>query len=94
MLEITFQVTASEFSKINESEKEREYLNKGIDFLKTYCPIPKTKTTGNTYKSLIEFYCKENNYLKASEIIEEAISYNGNLAIKQLKARIEKQLNK
>jgi pentatricopeptide repeat protein len=93
-LEITFQVVASEFSKINESEKEREYLNKGIDFLKTYCPIPKTKTTGNTYKSLIEFYCKENNYLKASEIIEEAISYNGNLAIKQLKARIEKQLNK
>lgn len=75
-------------------EKGIEYANKGIEFINTNFPKPKTKTMGNVYKSLAQILFDNKDYEKVLLIINNAFAYNENLSIKQLKTKIEKQLGK
>jgi tetratricopeptide (TPR) repeat protein len=75
-------------------EKGIEYANRGIEFIKTNFPKPKTKTMGNVYKSLAQILFDNKDYEKALLIINDALAYNENLSLKQLQAKIEKQLSK
>ena len=75
-------------------EKGIEYTNRGIEFINTNFPKPKTKTMGNVYKSLAQILFDNKDYEKALLIINNALAYNENLSLKQLQAKIEKQLSK
>lgn len=76
------------------TEKGIEYANRGIEFINTNFPKPKTKTMGNVYKSLAQILFDNKDYAKALLIISNAVAYNENLSLKQLQTKIEKQLSK
>lgn len=47
------------------SQQAIDYTNKGIEFIKTNFPIPKTKTMGSIYKTLVHLLFEQKEYQKA-----------------------------
>ncbi|MDF2451895.1 MAG: hypothetical protein K0S26_1399, partial [Bacteroidota bacterium] len=75
-------------------EKGIEFAIRGINFLKTNFPNPKTKAMGSVYKTLGQMLFDNKEFERALSILNEALSYNENLSLKQLLAKTEKQLSK
>lgn len=93
-IEKDFEYLTNIYVIAGNSEKGIEYANRGIEFINTNFPKPKTKTMGNVYKSLAQILFDNKDYEKALLIINNALAYNENLSLKQLQTKIEKQLSK
>lgn len=93
-IEKDFEFISNTSVNAGNIKKGIEYLNRGIEFINTNFPIPKTKSMGILYKSLALILFESKEYEKALLIINNALMYNESLNLKQLKTKIEKHITK
>lgn len=93
-IEKDFEFISNTSVNADNIKKGIEYLNRGIEFINANFPMPKTKTMGFLYKSLAQILFENKDYEKALLVINNALMYNENLNLKQLKTKIEKQMTK